>query len=162
MMKHGLILRDDATGAELLGRADVVKFDLSDGNFVEVPDPWVMAHDVVGKVIPTCDLRMIPYAHCMPFKGCVDSIVCRIAYAYFGRKNKLDEASIEIPRGPWHRLGRVDRIYYARQGKHKGLYHHPFKQDAPPVTLYERDGGGAYRLKLPPGCIVDSHGFVWP
>jgi len=162
MAQDCLILRDATTGAELLGRASLVKFELDTGSEVKIPDNWVMGHDVVGTIMKPCDLRIMPCSGRKYISACDNDLVCRIAYAYFGHGRQLVETTVEIPTGPWHGLGRVARVYYARSGKFSGLYHHPFKMDAPPVLLFKQDSGEGFRLTLPPGCIVDSHGFVWP
>jgi hypothetical protein len=91
----------------------------------------------------------------------IDQRLRRICEAYFGHGAQVLEGTVEIPGGPWNDLGRITHIYYARYGKEDGLFHHPIKRDAPPALL-QQNRRGCYRLSLPGGCLVDSHGFVWP
>lgn len=143
----------------LLVRGDVVKLELDTGRVIEVPETWGIIHDPTGEYANRCDVYIAEYRIGTPNRTPLAPQLSSIARAYFGDLENLRDGTVDLPTGPWHRVGRVVRIYYARYGNQKGLYFHPFKMA---VDLHEQQGGGAYLLQLPDGCVIDSHGFVWP
>lgn len=145
--------------ARLLVRGDLVKLKLQGGEIVELPDDFGLIHDPVGGVCDRCVIYITAYAlNGNPVVSMPHELES-IARAYFGNHGKLVDGSVELPDGPWQPVGEVVRIYYARYGNQKGLYYHAFKR---PVALHKQSRGPAYKLVLPDGCVVDSHGFVWP
>lgn len=140
-------------------RGDVVKLKLRNGRMLNVPDDWGMVHDPTGTCINRCDVYLTRYVIKNPVVTQMEPKFASIARAYFGDLKNLVAGSVELPRGPWHLIGQVERIFYARYGNLEGMYYHPFKL---PVDLHEQQGGGAYLLSLPERCVIDSHGFVWP
>jgi hypothetical protein len=153
------IVVDRRSGAPLLVRGNLVKMDLEDGRQLDVPNDWGMLHDPSGNLFPSCEFRIQKYTITSQHEPPIDTTLQQIASAYFGENTNIAGGKVEILGGPWQRVGRVGRIYYARPGSLRGLYQHPFEEGA---EIYERKGGRALRLSLPSGCIVDAHGFVWP
>jgi len=145
--------------ASLLVRGDIVKLELDSGPLLDIPEDWGIIHDPTGEYTNPCDVYITKYTVSAPRVIPLEPVVASIVKAYFGGLENLKEGSVDLPKGPWQRVGRVVQIYYARYGIQKGLYYHPFKAD---VDLYKQVGGGAYLLRLPDGCVIDSHGFVWP
>ena len=82
----------------------------------------------------------------------------------------LHEGLVELPPRDiksWKRIGEVKKIYYRREGRHRGLFKHEFGKrrlwaffKRGEATLYKL--GGAYRLEMGRGCIWDSRGIVFP
>jgi len=158
---HGLILQDES-GHFFLTRGDHVKFDLEDGRLVDIPNNWMMYQDVLGGVLPVCTVMIAPYALRNGFVHIEDPAFGSIVNAYFGHDVRIKLGKVKLPQGDWSELGRVARIYYARSGEYCGKYHHDFKLEAPPVRLMTTQKSTSYMVVLPRGCVVDSHGFVWP
>jgi hypothetical protein len=94
------------------------------------------------------------------------------ALEYWGEDYKLKQGFVELPKGPWDRVGRIVRVYYDRYGELASPYQHPFKQEVKDAAvLYKQQRSQrygpkgahkAYRISLPDGCVINAHGFVWP
>jgi hypothetical protein len=158
-----IVARDEA-GNQFLVRGDLVKFDLEGGGHQDVPNSWGLIHDPKGAVLNPCDIRIGPYTSTGREARIDDPILSRICRAYFGHGMKIYDGKLEIPEGQWDLVGRIEVVYYARYGRgnYDGLFRHPIKMQAPAVDLYKLRRGQGYRLQFPQGCIIDSHGFVWP
>jgi hypothetical protein len=157
----GVVAIDKKSGAQILVRGDLVKLEFEDGRMLEIPDDWGILHDPLGKVLDPCDLRLAPYVRGRASVVPETDRMRSVCDSYFGRDTQVREGTVEIPNGPWKDVGRIAHVYYARYGNLKGLYRHPFKTQAPQVLL-QQNARGQYRLTFPSGCIIDSHGFVWP
>lgn len=154
----------DARGNQFLVRGDLVKFDLDGGEHLDIPDSWGLIHDPKGVVLSPCDIRIGPYTVNGHKAQIDDPVLSRICVAYFGDGMPIYDGTVKIPDGQWDAVGRVTVIYYARYGKGQfsGLFRHPINMNAPVVNLYQLRRGNGFRLGFPQGCIIDSHGFVWP
>jgi hypothetical protein len=161
---HRMIVATDSGGNQFLVRGDLVKFDLVGGARQDIPDSWGLIHDPLGAVISPCDIRIGPYKGNGHKAVIEDPVLARIAQAYFGHGMDVHGGSVEVPDGTWEPVGRVEVVYYARYGRGNfdGLFRHPIKMQAPAVNLLKLRGGGGFKLAFPQGCIIDSHGFVWP
>jgi hypothetical protein len=159
-----MIVARDERGHQFLVRGDLVKFDLSGGGHVDIPDSWGLIHDPLGAVMDPCDIRIGPYESTGQQAAIEDPILARVALAYFGHGMNIYDGTVKIPEGDWERVARIEVIYYARYGRgnYNGLFRHPIKMQAPAVDLYKLRQGDGFRLQFPQGCIIDSHGFVWP
>ena len=143
----------------LLVKGDLVKLDLENDKPIELPKHWGFIHDPTGEYCNRCDIYIAAFRISNPDVTHLSPKVSSIARAYFGDLKNLREGTVELPTGPWHRVGRVTQIWYDRYGDRHGPYFHPFKQ---PIDLHRQADGKAYLLSLPDRCVVDSHGFVWP
>lgn len=150
-------------GCDLLIKGDLVKIELIDGDIIQLPDDWGMAHDPFGVCMPKCTFVVCPYVFVRTVDAVPDEELRILADAYFGKGYPLFEAMVELPTGPWQRVGQAAQIYYARHGKIHGLFHHPYKdrEDFPVMLDVNRKQTG-YRIHMPDGCIVNAHGFVFP
>ena len=132
--------------------------------------------DASGKHWPKCSVLVTAFKH----SGDEPSRENGKARKWFGKDYEIKQGSVSIPSrdlSQWTEVGRVERIYYSREGEHEGGFDHQFgsassiglsalfnadalsfKSQQP--LLYKR--GAAYRLELGSGCIVDKRGFVRP
>jgi hypothetical protein len=149
----------EAESSPLLVKGGLVKLDLFGGDSITLPKYFGFVHDPTGEHCSRCDIYIAEYHISNPTVTHVSPKVASIARAYFGDLENLTEGTVELPTGPWHRVGQVVQIWYDRYGDRKGPYFHPFKT---PVDLHRQAHGEAYLLSLPDRCVVDSHGFVWP
>ena len=162
-MSHGAaVVFDGDSGSQLMVRGDLVKLELDGAPMVSCPPYWGLVHDPLGVVFDPCAVLVCPYTIDAPSIAYNNPTLGRIAHAYFGNGVQVRAGTVEIPSGSWHRLGRIKQIFYARYGDLEGKYFHPFSESAPDVELFEQSDGTGYLLRLPDGCVVDSHGFVWP
>jgi hypothetical protein len=127
---------------------------------IELPRGFVVIHDTAGKLLSPCDLYIVKW---YSNKGVAVSDLPHDELAsvreYYGAKTKIKVGLVEIPEGPWEKVGRVQLIRYFRAGKAEDTYEHEFD---PPVDLFDCARPLAWRLPLPQGCVVDDRGFVWP
>jgi hypothetical protein len=133
------------------------KVGTKEGQLIALPDKYFMVHDPLGEEERTCDVFVHP-----PVKGTyaeegLDSGLVRQAKDYYGRGHRPRYARLDLSGRRWNRLYSVDRIEYRRPGEYADAYFHPYEV---PVTLFR--SGRVYRLALPDGCVLDSHGFVKP
>ena len=159
--KPGVVAIDRGSGAQILIRGDLVKLEFPDGKIQDIPDAWGIQHDPMGVIMDPCDIRLGPYRSNGHEARLDDPRMRSVCVSYFGHVASENPGDVDVPRGPWTDIGRVAHVYYARYGTLKGLYRHPFKMQAPEVLL-QQNAHGQYRLSFPTGCIIDSHGFVWP
>lgn len=158
---------NDTCEAPFLIRGDIVTFEMEKGPDISLPKSWGIIHDPVGTCFPRCELFIAPYRKTHTKRISVDTEVASVAEEYFGSGKPMYEATIDIPVGPWNRVGRTTRILYDRYGELQDAYQHPFER---PVPLYRQVHAQlllgkkvrAYRLALPDACIINAHGFVWP
>ena len=143
----------------LLIRGDLVKLELEDEQILDIPEYWGLVHDVDGKLLGRCELVICPYELVSENIEGLPQNVVKAAVSYYGGGKRLVKGSVEIPNGPWQFIGDAVFIYYARYGKKRGLYQHPFEE---PVPVFQQKYGECFKLKLPNKCIIDSRGFVWP
>lgn len=155
----------------LLVRGDVVSCELSDGRTVEFPESWGLVHDPVGECVDTCEIFVCPYSLSSRSRVEVPQDVHRVATDYWGDGYKLKNGFVELPHGPWERVGRIVRVYYDRYGELASKYQHPFKQEVKDSAVlykqrraqrYGSKSHKAYRISLPDSCVINAHGFVWP
>lgn len=127
---------------------------------VKLPPGYVLVHDTVGELLTKCDLYIVRWRRGGSKEASKDII--EDAHAYFeevsGRQLGLRYGSVEIPAGPWKKIARVSFIRYQQPGV-PGPSEHAYD---PAVDVYDCMHPLAWRLPLPTGCVVDSHGFVWP
>lgn len=127
---------------------------------IKLPPAYVLVHDTIGAVLSKCDLYVVRWRGGSHKEATKD--VLTDAHEYFIAENDqqlpLSYGSVEIPEGPWSRVARVALIRYRRPGFAKPFEH----LYEPAVDLYDTLRPLAWRLPLPIGCRVDSHGFVWP
>lgn len=149
----------------LLVRGDVVSVELSDGRTVEFPESWGLVHDPSGACSDSCEVYVCPYTVSGPLSRRIDTEIHKTAVSYWGEGYQLLSGRVVLPTGPWQRVGVIVRVYYDRYGELKSKYQHPFKDKSAILYKQSRNMNGrqrAYRISLPDGCVVDSHGFVWP
>jgi len=126
-----------------------------------IPAEFVLVQDTSGEVLRRCDFYIVRAKS----SGTIvpqdtNDKVLRDAEDYFRGGRRLSTTNVDIPNGPWHRLGKIQFIRYRRWGHAKGFYEHEYS----PTVALEQTGRGsiAWRLPLPNGCQVDSRGFGWP
>lgn len=155
----------------LLVRGDVVSCEMGDGSTVEFPKSWGLVHDPSGVCIDRCEVLVCPYR--TTNTACVElpPDIYDAAMDYWGKDYELKAGLVEIPRGPWDRVGRIVRVYYDRYGQLASPYQHPFKDVKEDTAIlyrqkraqkFGRSSHKAYRISLPDGCVINAHGFVWP
>lgn len=149
--------KEKSTGIIIKG--DEVSFLRPDADEYFCPPTFVILHDVTGKDLRRCDFYIVRAQAGTGDDLIVSDSVYDTAIAYFANDAELKEILVDIPGGPWNRIGEVHAIRYRRKGKHAGDYEHPYD---PPVVLYRCERPHAYRLRLPDSCIVDERGFVSP
>jgi len=161
----------DLEETPLLVRGDIVSCEMSDGSTVEFPESWGLVHDPVGSCVDECEIFVCPYSVTGALRHDLPSEVHDAAVSYWGDGYRLKSGMVELPNGPWDRVGRIVRVYYDRYGELASKYQHPFKQDVKDAAIlykqrrpqrYGRSGHKAYRISLPDGCVINAHGFVWP
>lgn len=127
---------------------------------IKLPKSYVLVHDTVGSILSKCDLYVVRWRRNGSQEATKD--ILDDAREYFvgedERELPLSFGSVEIPEGPWTRIARVALIRYRRPGFAKP-FEHAYE---PAVDVYDCMRPLAWRLPLPRGCVVDSHGFVWP
>jgi len=151
----------------LLVRGDVVSCELADGRSVEFPEDWGLVHDPTGICVNQCEVFVCPYSAKTPLRHRLPPDVADAAHSYWGKGERLLEGFVELPEGPWERVGVIQRLYYDRYGELSSPYQHPFEKGA---TLYKQRKAQkyhsgrhrAYRISLPDGCVINAHGFVHP
>lgn len=129
-----------------------------------LPKPFVVLHDPTGNRFDKCSFFVVHLSGGYSDKTSksrvsINNDVRRTALKYYGKGSKLKVGSVDIPEGPWHRVAEVGWIRYRRTGKDNRDFQHPY---ALPVWLYACDHPLAWRIELPAGCVVDTHGFIWP
>lgn len=128
---------------------------------VVLPASFVLVHDTTGEHLNRCEmfitrwrgrpLHRVPTVHPKAYRDAED---------YFGHGRRIKIGSVDIPKGPWHRVAKVQFIRYLRVGEREGWYEHEFST---PVNVFDNGSRQlAWRLSLPDGCRVDDRGFVRP
>lgn len=127
---------------------------------IRLPPSYVLVHDTVGALLSKCDLYVVRWRRSGSKEMSKDILDDAREYFVNGSNQQLplSYGSVEIPEGPWHRESRVALIRYRRPGFAKP-FEHAYE---PNVDVYYSERPLAWRLPLPAGCVVDSHGFVWP
>lgn len=124
---------------------------------IRLPRDFVLVHDESGEVFPRCELWILRWRNSNGHASEVQGPAEATARAYFGRNN-WRVGAVEIPQGPWEPLTKIRLVRYRRPGYDNG-FEHLFQQD---VMLYYSPRPLAWKLSLPNGCVVNSHGFVRP
>jgi hypothetical protein len=130
-----------------------------------IPRSYVLAHDANGVVLPRCELYVLRWTR-GGTTGPASAQDLRAAERYFGTR-RVTRGTVDIPRGPWRRLCKVAVIRYHRDAgptpHHVGDFEHPYEfQYEEPVWLSSCRSPLAFRLALPDGCIITTHGFERP
>jgi len=163
----------DLENSEIFIRGDIVSIELTTGTTVELPEDWGLIHDPSGECTDMCEVFIAPYSHGRRLRNSEVSKVGKDARAYYGDTAELHDATVEIPVGPWDRVGDIRCINYDRYGELKGPYYHDTdvpKKRSDRAILFKQRGYRqllgqrvkAYRISLPDGCKITEHGFVWP
>ena len=160
-------MQTDSKESLLLVRGDLVKFLLTDGSVMEVPENWGLVQDPSGKCLHPCDLILCEYrldhnidATSMQSFNNNNTTTTDAAVQYFGRGGRIAKGSVEIPSGPWYRAScDAEAIFYRLAGRRRGLYHHYFK--TPVGLLWNGDRTGC-KMVLPDACVLSKRGFIWP
>lgn len=127
---------------------------------VVLPDDYVLVHDPVGTLLNKCDLYVVRWRNATRNRApTVRPELLRSARAYFGSGSRITRGTVDIPKGPWHRVAKVQFIRYRREGDDSNPYEHEYDV---PVSLLDSTRPLAWRLPLPEGCIVSARGFVRP
>jgi hypothetical protein len=124
----------------------------------------VLVHDPSGVSYRQCDVYIVKrLKNASRTKECNAEPDSKTKDYYPGVEIDCD-VPLEKPSGPWQRVGQIDGIRYRRwwdehgNGNYRFVpFEHPFD---PPVVLFKC--GGAFRVRLPDGCILDERGFVHP
>jgi len=159
--------------SDIFIRGDIVSLDLTNGVNVAFPEDWGLVHDSTGRCVDRCEVFITPYVEGRRLSNSEARGVGQDAKSYYGSDTVLHDAIVEIPKGPWDRVGDIACIYYDRYGELEAPYYHKtdvprkrserailFKQRTPKLLLGKRVR--AFRLSLPDGCKITAHGFVWP
>lgn len=159
--------------SDIFVRGDIVSLDLTNGVNVEFPKDWGLIHDPKGECVDFCEVFIAPFGLGKRLSKSEVQRVGSDARLYYGSDTVLHDARVEIPEGPWDRVGDIACIYYDRYGDLEAPYYHKtdvprrrserailFKQRSPKALLGHRVR--AYRISLPDGCKITAHGFVWP
>lgn len=161
----------------VLVRGDLSALDLDDGTTLTVPKKFGLIHDPTGLVLNRCDIYITRYTISTKPVGAIPQRIAKFVDAYLGKETPRVRVAVEIPKGPWHRLGVIRTVHYVRRNtedaKKDGLFYHDFDGSEGPLsyTFSDRDptteilesrSMRAFKLELPDGCIVNERGFVWP
>lgn len=146
----------------LIGRGNVLSFEMADGSVVALPDDYVMVHDPTNRHVRSCTLALCKCAFGAQPPHSLDPIMRGEAEKYFGSGAELMYAMIDLPDGPWKLVGDVAQVFYDRQGMYDDSWFHPYKRTKPPVQLFRNEDETGYLLSLPDHCEVTERGFVWP
>jgi hypothetical protein len=163
----------DLANSEIFVRGDIVSVVLTNDVEVSLPEDWGLIHDPSGKCTDQCEVFIAPYSHGRRLRNSEVQKVGRDARAYYGNGAELHEATVELPIGPWERVGDIACINYDRYGELEGPYYHdtdvPKKRSERAILFRQRQYRTllgqrvkAFRISLPDGCKITEHGFVWP
>lgn len=127
---------------------------------VVLPESYVLVHDPGGTLLSKCDLYVVKWRSTAKNRATiVRPELMRTARAYFGSNSHITRGTVDIPKGRWQRVAKVQFIRYRREGDDNNNYEHEY--DVPVDLMYCRTPL-AWRLPLPEGCIVNARGFVRP
>jgi hypothetical protein len=154
-------------------RGDIVSLELTTGMVVELPDDWGLIHDPSGIGVDRCELFIAPFIMGRRMNNSHLSKVGDDARSYYGYDQELHGVTVEIPEGPWERVGDIAVINYDRHGELKGPYYHdtdvPKRRSERAILMRQRTPKPlfgrrvkAFRISLPDGCRINAHGFIWP
>jgi hypothetical protein len=124
---------------------------------IKLPPEFVLVHDTTGAVYDPCTVYFVRWRPEYDSIASVDPEVLRDAKKYFGGPPERFGA-VEIARGPWRHVMRVQHIRYCRPRRTKCYNHHW----NPAVLLEYCERPLAWRLRLPDGCVITDHGFIKP
>lgn len=134
-----------------------------------IPASYVLVHDTEAAVLPKCQLFILKARSVKRDSGRLPKAVKE----YFGSERPRTTA-VELPSGRWNKVCKVRFIRYTRYGvapdpKNPGQvifksggrvpYEHGFD---PPVDLFVCKKPLSWKLALPDGCILTTHGFEVP
>lgn len=158
-------------------RGDLTALDLDGGLKIKIPKRFGLIHDPLGIVLNRCDIYLSTYKISRKPVGTIPKGMAKIVEAYFGASTPRVRVHVEIPLGPWHRLGVVRTVHYVRRNdedeERDGVFFHDYDgsegpwsytfSDRDPTTeIFESCCVRAFKLEMPDGCIVNDRGFVWP
>lgn len=127
---------------------------------VKLPRGHVVVHDTTGNLLSQCDLYIVKWHSKTGISSSeLPHDELRVAREYYGDNVPIKCGSVDIPQGPWRKVGKVKFIRYFRAGQQQDTYEHEYE---PAVLLCDSSRPLAWRLALPIGCVVDDRGFVWP
>lgn len=160
-------------GTSIIIRGDIVSIVLTDDTLISMPEDWGLIHDTKGKCVDECEVFIAPYVMGHKLDAQRMREVNSDAISYYGNDAELNVSYVEIPVGPWDRVGDIKVINYDRYGELEGPYYHdtdvPRKRSERAILMrasrYQLLCGQRcrpFRISLPDGCRVTSHGFVWP
>lgn len=163
----------DLENSEIFVRGDIVSIELVGKPDVVLPEDWGLIHDPSGNCSDRCEVFIAPYSHGRRLRNSEVQKVGRDARAYYGNDVELHDSTVEIPEGPWERVGDIECIKYDRYGELAGPYYHdtdvPTKRSERAILFRQRhyrmllgQRVKAFRISLPDGCKITEHGFVWP
>lgn len=176
-MKRGSRCGIDKTcemeSSDIFVRGDIVSIVLTSGIEVVMPEEWGLIHDPSGNSIDRCEVFVTPYAEVTRSRARKSNEVGSDAKAYFGSDTRTVDVSIDIPSGPWKRVGYISCINYDRHGNLEGPYYHDTdvpKRPSERAILFEQTKSEVlcgvrcrpFRISLPDGCRINAHGFIWP
>lgn len=163
----------DLEGSKIMIRGDIVSIELTNDKVVELPDDWGLIHDPSGVGVDKCEVFIAPFTEGRRTRNSELSNVGDDARAYYGFGEELHDVTVEIPNGPWERVGDISCINYDRYGELEGPYYHdtdvPKRRSERAILMRQRRAEvlcgkrvRAFRISLPDGCRITAHGFVWP
>ncbi len=157
--------------------------DLDEGVTVRVPKHFGVIRDPIGNHLNRCDVYVCAYEISGKPIGTIPKRMADFIGSYWSPETKLVRITVDMPRGPWHRVGVVRTIHYVRFNKDdpdqdedskragpfwhdfdgsEGPWHYTFTDRDPTVVLYESGTQHCLKLDLPDGCIINERGLVWP
>jgi hypothetical protein len=126
---------------------------------IRIPPSYVLVNDATGRILDKCDIYVVKWRNKNGrSRAEIDSADRAAAEEYFRTGAQIRSGFVELPRGPWRRVGRIRFIRYERHGFDRPFEH---RYDMPVELLYS-PRPLAWRLPLPEGCVIDSRGFVRP
>jgi hypothetical protein len=126
-----------------------------------MPRGYVAAHDATGRLLSKCDIYIVKWhrtgTRTTP-NGAkrMDENALRVFHDYYGNNAVPVSGKIDVPRGRFKQIARVQFIRYSREG-----FTIPFEHEFDPPQHLSATSN-AWRVPLPEGCLIDSRGFVRP
>src|SRR5262245_41136563 len=83
----------------------------------KLPPDYVMVNDAAGRLLSKCDIYVVKWRNAGRRETSeIHRSDLSAARDYFGSGAQIRSGFIEVPRGPWRRVGRVRLIRYMRYG----------------------------------------------